>query len=316
MMERGFLSRVPAAPRLHLEAFATLADKQVRDVRWEIVCLKAALDRLSLPLILLKGAAYIAAGVPAASGRLFGDIDILVPHDRLADVERVLDFAGWQPARDLDPYDERFYREWMHEIPPLTHASRGTTVDVHHTIVPMTTRAPISGSVFHGSIRETTIPGVYVLQPVDMVLHSAVHLFNEGEFQHALRDLSDLDLLCRHYGKSPEFWALIVPRAQELGLGRPLFYALRWCARIFGTPVPAEVKSSTDEFAPAGPARYAMDVLFSFGFRPPHPDFDSRLTSAALLALYIRAHWLRLPVHLLVPHLARKALRRREKQRT
>ena len=316
MRDSGFLSSVPEAPRLHLEASATLARKQVRDVHWEIACLKAALARLNLPLVLLKGAAYIAADVPTASGRLFGDIDILVPRDRLADVERVLDLAGWQPARDLDPYDERFYREWMHEIPPLTHASRGTTVDVHHTIVPMTARAPISGTVLHSSIRETRMAGVYVLQPADMVLHSAVHLFNEGEFQRALRDLSDLDLLLRHYGRDPEFWASMMLRARELGLGRPLFYAFRWCARIFGTPIPADVRSSAEEFAPAAPVRYAMDVLFSYGFRPPHPDFESRLASVALLALYIRGHWLRLPVHLLVPHLARKAVRRREKQRT
>ena len=34
--------------------------------------------------------------------------------------------------------------------------------------------------------------GFHVLAPEDMVLHSAVHLYQEGELDHGMRDLLDL----------------------------------------------------------------------------------------------------------------------------
>ncbi len=39
-----------------------------------------------------------------------------------------------------DPYDDLYYRQWMHELPPLVHGERGRMVDVHHTILPLTAR--------------------------------------------------------------------------------------------------------------------------------------------------------------------------------
>ena len=53
-----------------------------------------------------------------------------------------------------------------------------------------------------------------------------------------------------------------------------------------------------------------MDALFHRALLPIHPSCDDHFTSAARLALYVRGHWLRMPPRLLVPHLARKALRR------
>ena len=50
----------------------------------------------------------------------------------------------------------------------------------------------------------TERPGFAVLAPEDMVLHSATHLFNEGEFDRGLRDLNDLDLLLREFGAAAE----------------------------------------------------------------------------------------------------------------
>ena len=37
-------------------------------------------------------------------------------------------------------YDQRYYREWMHELPPLLHVRRQTALDVHHAIAPETAR--------------------------------------------------------------------------------------------------------------------------------------------------------------------------------
>ncbi len=59
--------------------------------------------------------------------------------------------------------------------------------------------------------------------------------------------------------------------------------------------------------APPPLAAAAMDALLSRALRPPHPSCADRLTPLALFLLYIRGHYLRMPLGLLMPHLFRKA---------
>ena len=304
------LREVPAAPRAHLEAARVVADKHRVDVAREIRAINEALTPLAVPIILLKGAAYAAANLPPAEGRLFGDIDILLPRERLEEAEQLLVKAGWNTAK-ADSYDQRYYREWMHELPPLQHEKRQTAIDVHHTIVPPTSRFAVDGK----RLRDAAVPvtgladagmaNISVLAPADMVLHSAAHLFTEGEFGRGLRDLCDLDRLLRHFSaRDPHFWDELAARATSFSLERALHYALRFAAGILGTPVPERVVVLG---APAPAAEALMDALLARALRPPHPSCADRLTSPALFMLYIRGHYLRMPLGLLMPHLFRKA---------
>ena len=108
-------------------------------MRREVAHVEGALAATGVPFILLKGAAYLLAGLKAARGRMFSDIDILVPRRALPDVEAALMLSGWASA-NITPYDQRYYRRWMHELPPLKHISRRTLLDVHHAILPTTAR--------------------------------------------------------------------------------------------------------------------------------------------------------------------------------
>jgi Uncharacterised nucleotidyltransferase len=301
----------PEQPQRHLDAARILAEKHVIDVRREVEQLSLTLVPLVGRLILLKGGAYVAADLPPARGRLFGDIDILVPFERIELVEMTLRLHGWRFG-DIDPYDDSYYRRWMHQIPPMTHGLRGSTVDVHHAIVPRTARISLAPD----RLLETARPlaghaGVAVLAPPEMVLHSATHLFNEGEFGRALRDLVDLDLLLRHFGGEPAFWTTLLARAEGLDLARPLFYCLRYAHRLLATPIPAEVLSASRRFAPPPALLRVMDFLFERGLRPQHASCRDAGSGLALWLLYVRAHHLRMPAHLLLPHLLRKAVKRR-----
>jgi len=299
------LPDVPDPPRAHLEAARVLAEKHRVDVAREIRAIADALAPLGVPIILLKGAAYAAAGLPAAAGRLFGDIDILLPRERLEEAERLLVKAGWNTAK-ADDYDQRYYRDWMHELPPLQHERRQTAIDVHHTIVPPTSRFAVDGKRLRdAAVPVAALPGIAVLAPADMVLHSAAHLFTEGEFGRGLRDLCDLDRLLRHFAaRDPHFWDELGERAAYFALERALHYALRFAASILGTPVPERFLTLG---APPPLAAAAMDALLSRALRPPHRSCADRLTPLALFLLYIRGHYLRMPLGLLMPHLFRKA---------
>lgn len=305
--EGGVLAAMPAQPRRHLDWVRALLARHGDGVRWEVDRIGTALAPLGVPLILLKGAAYVLAGLPPARGRLFSDIDILVPKADIGRVESALMQAGWM-SQHHDAYDQRYYRVWMHEIPPMRHVQRANMIDVHHAILPLTARArPDPAKLRAAAVALPDTSGVCVLAPCDMVLHSATHLFYDGEFGKGLRDLLDLHRLLEHFGADPAFWDRLPERARALELARPLFYALRYCALVLGTPVPAATVAA---LAPAGPGRLLlglMDALFERALMPDHASCDGALTGAARLLLYIRGNWLRMPPLLLARHLFHKA---------
>jgi Uncharacterised nucleotidyltransferase len=306
--ERGWLDDVPLRPRRHLEAALRLGERQERWVRWEIDCIRRAVAPLGIPVVLLKGAAYVAAQLPPAKGRIFNDIDILVERARLPEVEGALFAHGWM-QKPLDAYDRRYYRQWMHEVPPRLHVRRGTVIDLHHTITPPTSRFAVDGAKILATAQAVDIPGRFlVLAPVDIVLHSVAHLFQE-EFINGLRDLADIDDLLRHFGASPEFWAKLADRTRELGLGRLLYYATEQARRILGTPMPDDFVAEIARYRSGWPIRAVMAALLPAGLAPRHPSCAPPFSGLALRFLYVRAHYLRMPLHLLIPHLARKGWR-------
>ena len=304
---QGWLQDVPPGPRSHLESARFNAERQRNQVRWETDRIHAALADVPTPVLLLKGAAYVAIDLPGARGRLFNDVDILVAREALAATEVSLLGAGWV-AQELDPYDERYYRRWMHELPPLKHVWRHTWIDVHHTITPPTSRFPVDGQRLLERLQPLA-PGsrLAVLDAPDMVLHSAAHLLQEGDFSAGLRDLLDLDDLLRHFGTQPEFWPRLLDRASELGLQVPLFHVLQQVQRLFGTEPPAGLQARVDALASSLLSRHLMPALLAVALRPPHPSCDSRWTGVARTLLFVRSHWLRMPWYQIVPHLLRKA---------
>jgi hypothetical protein len=313
LQEAGLMAAIPEAPRQHLVAAEVICRRQSISVRWEVQCIRQALARCGTPIVLLKGAAYEMAGLPPARGRLFSDVDILVPRALLDAVESALMLDGWQ-ASDHDAYDQHYYRAWMHEIPPLRHVRRDTTIDVHHNILPAIARVRVDAqALIDAAVPVPGWDGVRVLQPVDMLLHSATHLFHEGEFANGLRDLFDIDALLRHFGADARFWDDLVPRAAALGLGRSLYYALQTSTQVLGTPVPPRVLAAARAWRPVRPVAALMSWCWRHALQPAHASAETPGVRAARAALYLRSHWLRMPFPLMVWHLGRKAWLRTRK---
>ena len=302
---------LPDVVKPHLVAADKAAANEQLSMRWEVDRVDRALD---MPFILLKGSAYLLSGLPTAKGRVSSDLDILVPQDCIAAVEKKLLEHGWEHIK-LDDYDQYFYRHWSHELPPLQHRERGTVVDVHHTILPPTGRLRPDPKKLIAASLPLGDTKFRVLAPVDMVLHSAAHGFQDGDFKRPLRDLVDINGLLRHFGQDEKFWYDLGARAEELDLTRPLFYALRYAQRYLETPIAPELLSRTHCWQPAWPALRAMDTIVDqvVTAGPWRDDVSLKL---AQQMLYIRSHWLRMPPHLLIPHLLRKLLRKRKEQGT
>ncbi len=303
----GVLELVPVAAQDALVGGRRLGDHHDGMLRWETDRVRRALADCGQPAILLKGAAYAALGLPSSRGRLTGDIDILVKRSALDAVEASLQAHGWEATED-DDYNQRYYRDYMHELPPLRHRVRDTVIDVHHTISPPTSRIKIDGALLWPSARPLGTGELLTLGPADMVLHAIIHLFHEGSVERGLRDLVDIDGLLRHFAEEPGFWDELLARADQFGAGLVLFYGLRYATKLFGTPVPDPVIRRVRRWRPVPPVMALMDWLVIRSLSAYREDGIGAW--AARKMLYVRSHWRRMPPHQLAAHLMRKAVRR------
>lgn len=303
---RGLTEQLPEPIQRHLTAARTLAERQRRAVAWEARKLDQALAPLRIPVVLLKGAAYALADLPPARGRLFADIDILVPRSALGPVEAALRLHGWHGSHH-SAYDQRYYRQWMHELPPLTHIRRQSQLDVHHNLLPETARLKTRPDLMIEASQPLSSYGALRLPCLeDLVLHSATHLFHEGEWAHGIRDLADLDKVLRHGMSREGWWEGLLDRAKVLNLASPLALALRYAHRLLATPVPPDIlsRSAGHMSRRSWPVR---DALFLGGFSTAHPTCRLPASGLAEIMLYVRSHALRMPLRLLLPHLIYKA---------
>jgi hypothetical protein len=311
----GLLASVPAPARRHLVAEQHLARQRGAAMRWTIERVATVLADAPYPRVLLKGAAYVAQGLTIARGRLPSDLDILVPLAHLADAQARLVAAGWsEPA--LDAHDQRYYREWSHEVPPMTHPQIPLELDLHHNILPPVGHAPVDADRLIAGLMPSQLPGWQVLDPVDQVLHSAAHLFFDSELQDRVRDLVDLDSLLRLFSAQPDFWPRLTARSTELGLAEPLALACHFTTRWLGTPLPALTARAIAMAGPGALQRAWLLPVLALVLKPGEPDDPPALRQAlAATLLLARYHWRRMPLRLLLPHLWHKWRGQRQQAR-
>jgi hypothetical protein len=311
LRQQGLEGVFPQCVRDQLDSACVIARARARLALWELEQIAHVLEPgPDNPVVVLKGSAYLMLALPHAAGRMLSDVDLLVPERQLARTEERLRAAGWEGA-PLDPHDERYYREWTHEIPPLRHAEREMEVDVHFNILQRRARLKPRASLLLQEAQSAGAQGLAVLAPVDMVLHAMTHLFYSSEQDDALRELVDIDALLRHFAaREPDFWLRFPERARQLGLERPACYALRYSVRWLDTPVPDRVAPLLRHGAPPAASRWMMDRLVPATLFARHPDRPDHAAGLARVLLLMRAHWIRMPPWLLASHLVNKSVRR------
>jgi len=272
-----------AAQRFLEDAKASYAQGRLVAL-WEVEMARRALGDLGVPVVLLKGSAFIAAGLAAGQGRFVGDLDILVPRAELDRVEAALLGAGWEWVKP-DPYDDAYYRRWMHELPPLIHRDRDRMIDVHHTILPLTARpTPDADALIADSI---TLPnGLRMLNSDDMICHAAAHLFADGDLSGGMRNLWDIRCLVDDFGV-----AGLAERARRHGLTSAVRRALRLSHALYGTQLPD------------GWARSASDDDLCLRRLTARDGWGRQTRPVTRLGFYVRSHWLRMPPLMLARHL-------------
>ncbi|WP_066662488.1 MULTISPECIES: nucleotidyltransferase domain-containing protein [unclassified Sphingomonas] len=289
------LAMPPAAARVLADARAAAEQGRLAAL-WEAEMARRALAPSGMPVVLLKGTAFVASGLASGQGRQIGDLDILVPRDRIDEAEALLLSAGWEWVKP-DPYDDAYYRRWMHELPPLIHRERDRMIDVHHTILPLTARVTPDAAALIAS----AVPlgnGLSVLSREDIVIHAAAHLFADGDLQGGLRNLWDIDRLCREFSAEQEdYYLSLYERSWEHGLQGTVARALRLCVTIFDTPVSGYLSPIRVDLRPRPSDRlFARRLLARDGW-------GRRTRKLTEFGFYLRGHWLRMPPLMLARHL-------------
>lgn len=295
--------QVPERVRGHFQSAINFSAHRLQMVRMELRALDKALPP-EIAVVVLKGAAYIAQDQEFARGRIPNDVDLLVKRAELDETEAALVSAGWE-SEAQDEYDQRYYREWSHELPPMRFPGHALEVDLHHTITPITSRVRANDALLFSSLQPVENSRYFTLHPLDQIVHASIHLFQDSELSGRLRDLVDLDGMIRRTMVDEAQWTALQQRADQHGAGRYLWYATRYCSHWIDTPMPELMTLP----APSALVRKMMDMLLTRGSLPRLPDTSPSLADYfASQAGIIRYHWLRMPPGLLARHLSHKAI--------
>ncbi|MEP7350342.1 MAG: nucleotidyltransferase family protein [Sphingorhabdus sp.] len=297
----------------------TNAEYQKRSALWEANCARRALADYGGKVVLMKGTAYVAAGLQAGEGRHIGDLDIMVARPDLPEVEALLLAAGWEWVKE-DAYDDAYYRDHMHELPPLIHKERDRMIDVHHTTLPLTAKpTPDAAGMmafavplpFRGGVRGGAYPansafadsplsqpsplkgrGLYTLCPTDMFIHSAAHLIADGDLAGGLRNLWDMHCLLTEFAVADAgYFAALKSRARHHQLWPAVHRAARLAQQLYGTEIPRDWRR-----------RERQDKWF-ISCLTARNEWGQQSRKFVRLIFYIRSHLLRMPPMMLARHL-------------
>ena len=241
---------VPERVRSRLSHEIQLSQFNAIAIRFELDQLERILGRIDGPIVLLKGAAYLKADLPWARGRQTSDIDLLVAEDQLPAVQSALSDNGYETNEELSQADCRYYRRWLHELPPFRHPYRLMEVDVHFRLLPMAD--PRTFPVENLIERAEPIDGgpFRILDPVDRVLHAILNLAHLGEFRRGFRDLSDIGCMIETPSEvnplqttssisSTAFdWETLARRTEAFGLADPVAMTLLLAGDLLTLSVP------------------------------------------------------------------------------
>jgi Uncharacterised nucleotidyltransferase len=316
---------MPVSVAAILEDVRTNAEYQKRTALWEADCARRALAGYPGKVVLMKGTAYVAAGLKAGEGRHIGDLDIMVAQADIPQVEALLlGEGGWEWVKE-DAYDDAYYRNHMHELPPMIHKERDRMIDVHHTILPLTARPrPDAGAMLGDAIKPSPLQGrglgegaeradasvgvtqtapspnpssegegnsdLFIFAPTDMVIHCAAHLIADGDLSGGLRNLWDMHCLLGEFG-SEEFWPALKSRAHHHQLWPAVHCAARLAYSLYGTAIPKEWQS------------WNRQDKWYIARLTARDNWGRSTRKFIRLIFYMRSHWLRMPPLMLMRHL-------------
>lgn len=195
--------------------------------------LLARLAEVHTPVILLKGAHLAKFVYPHPGLRPMGDLDLLIPPDRLSQAHQALISMGYTVKRNFSIQQER---KTHHHLPPYHLGNE--VVELHWTIASPLSSLKIDLEGLWRRARPA--PGrhtsAWLLSPEDLLLHLSLHLLQD-EFFGGIRRIYDIAQVLDFYQTELD-WETLADRARQWGNVKGLFLTLHLAADLFNAPLP------------------------------------------------------------------------------
>ena len=283
------IAQLPHALRMHFSSIARFWDAQ--KIQTHAAC------RLL--------ASQLQADKVNAKGRLISDIDILVKKQDLALVEKTLSSVGWK-AVELDDYDEKYYREWSHELPPFIHLETGATVDIHHNLLPSSAKKRIDiNHIF--SLKEKVGENLYIPSEAHLILHSSIHLLLNDDIEKGLRDCLDLhSLICSQLKKNTPL-SEVFQLFKGSNCASEFTILLILLNLLFGKST-SIYSTYLRAYTPTLSEQFKANMLHKSVFPPSH-FLKNDFNGFARMISYINGHLSKMPLPMFTKHILYKGYR-------
>lgn len=305
--EYELLAALPQNTLSHLRSAFLEVSRQQSSIRWHLEKLVKT-NPGNLNSVLLKGAAYIYKNKRNARGRVLSDIDLLVMKSELDNAEFWLFINGFVNSVS-DEYDDFYYRQWMHELPPFVSMDGDLVLDLHHNILPITSERHIDASkIFEKA--ELVLPNILVPCDEDLIVHSAVHLLQDSIFDRTLRDLYDLYCLMEDLSDLSKSELLVLKRSEELNLASDLSKVILLMKEVFARDLSFEENAFVEQHLTNNILWYIEKKCYvTMLYQPVLSDWRLR-HSLASFCIFIKSHWIKMPLRLLFKHSLIKSYKR------
>ena len=229
---------VPSDVREYLGAALTLNDERNKRLTEALVRIVAVLNAIGIEPILLKGAARLVDGVyPAPKLRFLGDLDLLIPEERLLDASTALKGAGFDIELPVE------FGHDHHHLPMLRHRDTGAGVELHTKLAFAPYDSLVPTDWFRERATLAPLPGLRAYLPE--ATRAAAHVIVHDQLLHEnyrldrceLRQLLELAMLRAKYDNMID-WTALDRRFDDTARGPVLATFLELANRLLGQPVP------------------------------------------------------------------------------
>ncbi|MGD1994599.1 MAG: nucleotidyltransferase family protein [Anaerolineae bacterium] len=224
----------------------------------------------AIPVVLLKGAALAVTVYPDPAARSMGDIDVLIPRDRVDEAVarvRALGYHGYSPEMG-----HAFNQHFSHHVALVADGHRFPPLELHWTLASgdhdrhapdvswfweRTEPIDLEEMLERHDIPSPgqSLPPLFILRPEAELLYLSAHLMlQHGGARLSLRSLYDIHLVVEQQASGFD-WKELVPQAARLRWAAALAATLAAARDHFGTQVPDGLVGSLWKAADGASAR-------------------------------------------------------------
>jgi len=233
----GLETRVPVDVWDRLQEDFYAAAGRALLAEWQLAEVLRAMAAAGVPAIVIKGAA-IAAFYPDPALRSYSDLDILVPEAQLDVAETALNELGYRCFRWKDWWLAHF-----HHLPTMVSDDGRFAVELHWRVDHEEALGRLPAEDLWARAVPWTVSGqpALRLETVDTALHLCRHAAVQHRAKQGLGPLCDLAQVTTGWNLGE--WEMMVQRAADYGLTRPVYLMLRLAEEAGVLAVPREVMS-------------------------------------------------------------------------